>query len=207
MISIIIVELFLILIVKLWPLQEVKIPIQLYDEKELLVIEEMIITKQANTPAAPPKPQIPIPVPNDEVIEDFIVFPDLEQLISFDSLSLTNTTGQRGDEEIISGNPDKKPLILRIVEPTLSAQAQDSGIKTMIFVNFLVTSQGMVREAYIAEIRLFNNDSDTYEIVFDLGFGILQDVLEAAYKWKFKPAIEGDKKVSAYIQETFLIGF
>ena len=207
MVAIIIVELLFILIVKLWPLQEDKIQIAIYHQKELLVIEEMMVTKQANTPAAPPKPQIPIPVPNDEIIEDFIVFRDLEQLISFISLSITNTTGQRGDEEIISGNPDKKPIILRIVEPTLSAQALNSGIKSMVIVNFLVSSEGTVREAYIAEIRLYKEHTHTYETVYDLGFSILQDVLDAAYKWKFKPAIEGDKKISAYIQETFLIGF
>jgi protein TonB len=207
MVAIITVELLFIIIVKLWPLQEDKIQIAIYHQKELLVIEEMMVTKQANTPAAPPKPQIPIPVPNDEIIEDFIVFPDLEQLISFDSLSITNTTGQKGDEEIISGNPDKKPIILRIVEPTLSAQALNSGIKSMVIVNFLVSSEGTVREAYIAEIRLYKEHTHTYETVYDLGFSILQDVLDAAYKWKFKPAIEGDKKISAYIQETFLIGF
>ena len=207
MVAIIIVELLFILIVKLWPLQEDKIQTAIYHQKELLVIEEMMVTKQANTPVAPPKPQIPIPVLNDEIIEDLIHFPDLEMLISFDSLSITNTTGQRGDEEIISGNPDKKPIILRIVEPTLSAQALNSGIKSMVFVNFLVSSEGTVREAYIAEIRLYKEHTHTYEIVYDLGFSILQNVLEAAYKWKFKPAIEGDKKISAYIQETFLIGF
>ena len=77
----------------------------------------------------------------------------------------------------------------------------------MILVNFLVTSTGSVKEAYIAEIRLYEGKSNKFEIVGDLQYGILQDVLEAAYKWKFIPAVEDGDQVGAYIQEAFLIGF
>ena len=113
----------------------------------------MIITRQSNAPAAPPKPQIPIPIPNDKLIDDYIEFPELETLISFDSLSVSTTTGQRGDEERISGNPDITPRIIKIVEPTLT-KTNEIWIKSMILVNFLVSSQGIVKEAYIAEIKL-----------------------------------------------------
>lgn len=134
--TIILSQLLLISVFKFWPEQEILRSVPVYFEREAFIVEEMIITRQANAPASPPKPQIPIPVPNDEVIEDIIEFPELEELISFDSLSVSTTTGQRGDEERISGNPDRPPRISRIVEPTLTAEARSSGIKAMVLVNF-----------------------------------------------------------------------
>lgn len=207
MCTIIISQFILIGVFKLWPEQQKIEKRPIFFEREEFVVEEMIITRQANTPASPPKPQVPIPVPNDEVIEDIIEFPELEQLVSFDSLSVSSTTGQRGDEERISGNPDRVPRILRIVEPTLTEEAVQSGIKSMILVNFTVSSRGFVLEAYIAEIRLYKGKTDEYEVVEDLEYGILQDVLEAAFKWRFRPASEDGEEVGAYIQEAFLIGF
>ena len=200
-------QLLFILAFKFWPEQERVVKEFQFFEKEAFIVEEMIITRQANAPASPPKPQVPIPVPNDEVIEDIIDFPELEELVSFDSLSISQTTGQRGDVNRISGNPDRKPRITRIVEPTFSRQVYESELKAMVMVNFLVNSDGSVREAYIAEIRLFEGNSDNFEVVNDLGFGILQDIIEAAYKYRFRPAIEDDENVAAYIQDTILIGF
>lgn len=205
--TLIISQLLVIAIFKFWPKKELIVQTPIFFENETLVVEEMIITRQSNAPAAPPKPQIPIPIPNDKLIDDYLEFPELETLISFDSLSVSTTTGQRGDEERISGNPDITPRIIKIVEPTLTKSATRSGIKSMILVNFLVSSQGIVKEAYIAEIKLYKGKSNQFEIVEDLQYGILNDVLEAAYKWRFKPANENGEAVGAYIQETFLIGF
>ena len=155
MVTIIISEFIFILIFTFWPKQEPAIKATIFFDNEVFIVEEMIITRQTNSPATPPKPHIPIPIPTDEFIDDYIEFPELEMLISFDSLSVLITTGQRGDEERISGNPDKVPQIYKIVEPTLTTSARKSGIKSMILVNFLVSSKGTVKEAYIAEIKLY----------------------------------------------------
>ncbi|MCR9131911.1 MAG: hypothetical protein NXI08_05035 [bacterium] len=199
--------LILIAVFKFWPEQERKVNVFIFPEDEVLFVEEMVITKQANAPASPPRPQVPIPVPNDVVIEEEIEFPEFDTMIFLDSLSIAETTGQTGNENRISGNPDRPPRISRIVEPTLSEEATKSELKSMILVNFTVNSNGTVREAYIAEIRKYKGNSDEYEVVQDLGFGIIQDVLEAAYKWRFRPATENGERVGAYIQEAFLIGF
>lgn len=205
--AIIVAQILMICVFKFWPEQIKEISRPVYFEKEAFIVEEMIITRQANAPASPPKPQVPIPLPNDEVIDDIIDFPELDVLISFDSLSVSTTTGQRGEAEIISGNPDRVPRISRIVEPTVSQEAIQSGVKAMVLVNFTVSSTGTVLEAYIAEIRRYEGKSDNFEVVNDLEYGILQDVLEAAFKWRFRPAEEDGENVGAYIQEAFLIGF
>ena len=200
-------ELILICVFKFWPETEIETPAFVYFEREAIQVEEVIITRQANTAAAPPKPQVPIPVPTDEFIEEDIEFPELENLISFDPLSTTSTTGQTGDEERISGNPDRRPRVVRIVEPTLTTEAKNSGTKAMIFVNFTVNKSGNVLEATIAEIRLYKSQGNEYEVVQTIGYGILPAVIEAAFKWKFRPAQESGEAVGAYTQDVFNIGF
>lgn len=44
--------------------------VNLVVEQEVVEMENIIQTKQEERPPAPPKPQIPVEVPNDEVIED-----------------------------------------------------------------------------------------------------------------------------------------
>lgn len=46
--------LLLIAVFKLWPEQERKVNVFIFPEDEVLFVEEMVITKQANAPASPP---------------------------------------------------------------------------------------------------------------------------------------------------------
>lgn len=207
MLSIIVSQLILISVFRLWPEMEQKEEVFYSFEREAFIVEEMIITHQANAPASPPKPQVPIPVPNDNVIEEEIEFPELEDFISSDPLSEELTTGQRGDEERISGNPERPPRVIKIFEPTFPAEARRAGVKAMVFVNFLVSREGLVKEAYISEIRLYDEKGKNYEVVQDIGYGLLEATIEAAYKWKFRPAKDEDELVGAYTQNSFIFGF
>ena len=207
MVTLIVAEIILIGVFRWWPQQKKVVEPISYFENEAVQVEEMVVTRQTNAPASPPKPQVPIPVPSDQYIEEDIEFPNLENLISFDSLGLAHSTGQTGNEERISGNPDRRPRIVRIVEPTLSTAAKNSGIKAQVLVNFTVNKNGDVIEAVIAELRLYKGGGETYEVVNNLDYNIIQSVLEAAFKWKFRPAIEDGASVGAYVQDVFSIGF
>ena len=208
MVSIIVAQLIMISTFKLWPEREFERPVFDSFEKSAIIVEEMIITRQANAPASPPKPQVPIPVPNDEVIEEELLeFPELDDLLNTDPLSESITTGQRGDEERISGNPDRPPRVVKIVEPVIPDEAKQANIKAIIFVNFTVLSTGLVKEAYISEIRLFEDNGRDFKVVKDIGYGLLEATLEAAYQWRFRPASEDGEQVGAYTQNSFTFGF
>lgn len=207
MTAIIISQLILICTFKFWPETKVsETKIYTFDDSAIIV-EEMIITKQSNAPASPPKPQVPIPVPSDIIIEDIVEFPEIDIFLNTDPLSLLESTGQRGEEERISGNPDRPPKVVKIVEPIIPEEAKQANIKAMILVNFVVLKDGTVKEAYIAEIRKFENNGKDFSIVKDIGFGLLQATIDAAYKWKFRPATENGESVAAYTQEIFSFGF
>lgn len=206
--TIIVSQLILIAVFRFWPEMEREPRTFPNFESEAIMVEEMIQTRQANAPASPPKPQVPVPVPTDEIIEEEILeFPDLKDFLNSREFSESLTTGQRGDEERVSGNPDRPPRVVRIVEPPMPEAAKREGIKAVIFVNFLVNSDGTVEEAYISEIRKYDASGENYEVVQDLGYGLLEASLEAAYQWKFRPASERGENVGAYTQNTFTFGF
>ncbi len=208
MACIIVSQLIMISVFKFWPETEFKQPAFVYPDNEVIVVEEMIVTRQANAPASPPKPQVPIPAPTYEIIEeDILDFPEMNDFQNENPLSESITTGQRGDEDLISGNPDRPPRIAKIFEPILTEEAKLADIKAIIFVNFLVNRDGSVREAYVSEVRLYDKKGENYEVVKDLRYGLIQASLEAAYKWRFVPATEGGEKVGAYTQNSFTFGF
>lgn len=201
-------QLIMISVFKFWPEQEIKKPAFIIPDNEAIIVEEMIVTRQANAPASPPKPQVPIPVPTYEVIEDEILdFPEMDDFQNADPLSESITTGQRGDEERISGNPDRPPRVTKIFEPIVPEEAKEASIKAIIFVNFLVNRDGSVKEAYVSEVRLYDDKGENYEVVQSIRYGLIEASLEAAYKWRFRPATEGGEKVGAYAQNSFTFGF
>lgn len=206
MFSLICAELILLLILKLWPAQVETSTF--YDDPftdEVIYVERAIVTQQTNAPAAPPKPVIPVPVPNDEVIEEEIDFPEFDEVFTnFDAMGEEGSSETGGEGKLV-GSPEQSPRVFRIVEPTISDVAKRQNIKAKIIVTFLVGIDGQVEEAVVNEIRLYNGDS--YEVVDQIGYGILEATLEAASRWRFTPARDDGERVKTYVQNSFNIGF
>lgn len=206
MLSLICAELILLMILKFWPAQ-VQAPNSYEDSftEEVIYVERSIVTQQTDAPAAPPKPEIPIPVPNDEVIEEEIEFPEFDDIFTnFDALREEGSSETGGEGKLV-GSPEQGPRVVRIIEPTISDIAKRQNIKAQVIVTFLVGVNGEVEEAVVNEIRLYNRDS--YEVVEQIGYGILEATLEAANKWRFTPARDEGERVKTYVQNSFNIGF
>lgn len=205
--SIIVAQLILIAIFRFWPLthvdddQPVYIPV-----RQEVFVEEIINTRQDVAPARPPKPQIPVPVPTDEVIEDDIDITEFDSELSLDPLGV-GELGQTGNSDKIVGNPDRRPSLLKIVEPTMPDEARKAGIKAEVYVTFLVGIDGTVEDYFIDEIRKYTGKGNSFEIVNEIGYGIIAATLEAASQWKFKPAMDEGKPVKAYTTQVFSFGF
>lgn len=206
MVSLICAQLIFIAAIHLWPAGDAAE--KEYEEEyrsEEVFIEDVIVTRQSTAPASPPKPQTPVPVPDDEIIEEEIDFPDLDDLLTNNPIQIESDAGKIGDEQGVVGSPERPAGILRIVEPTIPEAAKRANIKAEIIVSFLVGTRGEVEEVFISEIRLY--DGDTYEIVDDIGYGILRATIEAASKWKFRAARDDGEPVKTYVQNNFRIGF
>lgn len=205
--SLVMVLLLLNAIIHIWPEQKPQ-QSQLEDfrSNEIVFIEQVINTSQQSAPPAPPLPHVPQPVPNDEVIEEEIDFPEIDDLFSEDPLKPDEDgTGRAGVEGELVSSPEKSPSILHIVEPTVPDEAKRAGIKAEIIVDFLVDTNGRVEEIIITEIRLY--EGDKYRVVNSVGHGILEAVSEAALKWRFRPAMHEGEAVKTYVKNSFSIGF
>lgn len=196
----------ILVIFKLWPVSAPDKPEfqDFYSDEEIL-IDNTIITRQADSPPPPPKPMVPIPVPNDEVIPEDIEFPDIEDLAADESLSELPGRGETSGKAQLVGDPQTPPMLLKIVEPTIPQAVKDQNIKAQIDVTFLVGADGIVEDAFISEIRLYEGDS--FRVVDQIGFGLLEATIEAALKWRFSPARQDGEPVRTYVENSFNIGF
>lgn len=175
--------------------------------REIVTIEDILVTVQSPAAPAPPKPRVPVLAPEYEIVEEDIEIEEI-QVPDITAISESELTGAGKAEGTESGapvqNPSRAPNVLKIVEPTLPAAARQ--IKAEITVRFLVNTEGFVEEVSISEIRLFDKKMNA-TVAQEVGSGVEEAVLEAAYEWRFRPAQNLGKKVRAYSSHIFSIGF
>lgn len=207
MICIIFSLLILIGVFRFWPkIENSKEREFVYEVNQEIFVEQSIATKQATQPASPPKPQIPFPVPNNEVIEDEIPMLDFSEFLSLDQIG-EGEIGQLGDSNEPVANPQRPPTPLRIIEPPTPEEAKLAKIKAEIFVTFLVDNQGNVIEYFVKSIRKYEANGRNFSIVNDIDYGLIEASLSAAEKWRFNPARHNGKPVKAYTTQVFSFGF
>lgn len=206
MLSLICAEIMILIFIHAWPNVE-RPPREFNDpfEDEVIFVENAITTRQTSAPPAPPKPIMPVPVPNDQIIEEEIDFPEPDDILTpFDADGEDGFSEAQGEGEFV-GSPERPPGLVRIVEPTIPDAAKNANVKAQLIVNFLVDADGEVLECYISEIRVY--DGDTYEVVDEIGYGLMEAVMEAAQKWRFTAARDQGRPVQTYVENSFNIGF
>lgn len=202
--AIVVVQIGLILLIRLWP-ETIYEPNFEFDfsQESVAILDDVQVTRQESSPPPPPKPQVPVPVPNDEVIEEEIDFEVDMDLPSLPYLEPGVGSGTSGDEDRIVSNPQVPPSVVRIVEASAPEEvpAEIRGRLEMI-VNFLVDAEGDVEEVSIMEIRLYNRDGG-YEQLEYVQYGLMDAVLKAAMQWRFRPARQNGEPVKAFTRQRF----
>lgn len=207
MVCIIISQLILIAVFRFWPQSVEEKEKDFYVEvNQEIFVEQSIATKQDNAPASPPKPQIPVPVPSEEVIEEDIPILEFSDYLSLEKIG-EGEIGQLGDSDEPVASPQRPPTPLKITEPPTPEAAKQAGIKAEIYVTFLVKEDGSVEEIFIQSIRKYDSNGRTYEQLQDIGYGLIEASLNAAEKWRFNPARDNGKVVKAYTTQVFSFGF
>lgn len=206
---IILAEMVMLSVVLFWPAEQDQGSTyqDIAPQDDVIAMEDVQITTQQSSPPPPPTPQVPVPVPNDRVIEeDPIVLEELSPPSEFKPLEQPGR-GPGGNTDRVAKNPDQSPSLVRIVEPTVPNEAQKKNIKAEIWVSFLVNTEGNVEEASISQIKLYNKTGDSFEIVESINYGLPAATIEAALRWKFRPAKVDGKPVRAYTEHIFSFGF
>ena len=197
-------EVIAIGVFKFWPAQQEEERIYQVDERqEITLIDEMEITVQESSPPAPPKPRVPTPVPDDEIIEEELEFESELNLLELPVSDPGRGTAMRGDEDVVVSNPQLPPTVVKIVEATTPANVpSDLKGRLEFIVNFLVDKNGDVEEASIVEIRKYNQNG-SYETMPFIQHGLMDAVLEAALRWKFRPARHQGDSVKSFTKQRF----
>ncbi|MGM0546043.1 MAG: energy transducer TonB [Bacteroidota bacterium] len=127
--------------------------VSLTDEREVIKMEEVVQTQQESRPPPPPRPQVPVAVPNDEIVEDVVL--DIDAEISMDEpLAMPEPPAEEAEEEeeedffvAVEEMPELKgsmaELQSKIVYPD---RAQQVGIEGRVIVQFIVNESGGVEE-------------------------------------------------------------
>jgi periplasmic protein TonB len=198
------VQVAAIALIRFWPeiIYEPSLDLEVY-EQEMVMLDDIEITRQQTSPPPPPRPQMPNPVPDDEIIEVEIEF-DVD--LNLPDMPLPDPgfgTGHTGDEERIVANPQIPPTVVRIVEASAPERVPDEYRgKLEMIVNFLVDQNGDVEEVSIMEIRLYNNNGGYEELPY-VQYGLMDAVLKAAMQWRFRPARQDGETVKAFTRQRF----
>lgn len=145
-------------------------------EQEIVEMEEVERTKQEERPPPPPRPQVPVEVPNDEIIEDVEINLDAE--LSLDEpLDLPPPPAEEEEEEDFFVVVEQMPELIggmaalqkNIRYPEMARKA---GIEGRVIVQFIVNENGEVEDP---------------RVIRGIGGGCDEEALRAVQTVKFKP--------------------
>jgi protein TonB len=157
-------------------------PIELQEE---VVMEEVIQTKQIETPPPPPRPPVPVEVPNDEIIEDDVVDLDLE----FDldgPMDLPPPPPPPAEEEedffvVVENMPELQGGLAELQRKVRYPEmARRAGIEGRVTVQFIVNERGEVENP---------------RVIRGIGGGCDEAALAAVKQAKFTPGMQRGRPV------------
>lgn len=169
---------------------------------EEIVVEEVIITRQESRPPPPPRPRLgPPEIADDPVMDDELDLPDFDLDTDFADMEPPETGEPDGDMRIVQ-DPERPAQVRRIVEAVTPPEAGQLSQRVEVRVRLLVNPEGRVDEVIITEIALIDS-SGNREVVPEIGYGILEEVIRAAQGWIFAPARQDGEPVATYSEHRF----
>ena len=183
--------------VHFYPEQQIELPEQV---QEVVKMEEIIQTKQQEHVPAPPKPMVPVAVPNSEVIADEILDFDAE-LDMGSALELPAAPPAQAKKE--EANPEDEVFVVVEQMPKLIGglaklqskirypeMARMAGIEGRVIVQFTITEKGTVIDPVV---------------VRSIGGGCDEEAVRAIKEARFKPGMQRGRPVK--VRYTIPINF
>lgn len=160
------------------------------EEQEIVEMEEIIQTRQIETPPPPPRPPVPVEVPNDEIIEDV----DIDISADLDlggQLSLPPPPEPDDEEEedffvVVEDMPELigglGELQRQIRYPEMARRA---GIEGRVYIQFIVNERGEVEDP---------------RILRGIGGGADEEALRVVKQAQFRPGLQRGRPVRVQYQ-------
>ena len=154
------------------------------EQQEIIQMEEIIQTKQIETPPPPPRPPVPVEVPNDEIFEDDIVELDLEFDLG-DEIALPPPPPPKEEEEQFFIVVENMPQLIGGLgklqsQVTYPEMARRAGIEGRVTIQFIVNERGQVENP---------------RVIRGIGGGCDEEALAAVSKARFTPGLQRGRPV------------
>ncbi|WP_138430646.1 energy transducer TonB [Fodinibius saliphilus] len=165
----------------------------LTEEQEITKMEDIIQTKQEETPPPPPRPQVPVEVPNDEIIEDQSI--DLDAEMSLDEpLEMPPPPEEEEDEEDFFIAVQQMPKMIGGQEwlyknITYPEAARRSGIEGRLVIQFIVNRRGQ---------------ATNLKVLRGLGGGCVQAAKDVLKKAEFKVGRQRGRAVPVQMSQSIV---
>jgi protein TonB len=156
------------------------------DEQEVVEMEEIIQTRQIETPPPPPRPPVPVEVPNDEIIDDI----DIDISADLDiggqlSMPPPPPPAENEDEEDFFVVVEDMPELIgglgelqrQIRYPEMARRA---GIEGRVFIQFIVNERGEVEDP---------------RVIRGIGGGADEEALRVVSQARFTPGMQRGRPV------------
>jgi len=206
--------LVLILVSNVWPeitRENVEADV-IYDTRgqEVIALEDIVPTRQSFSRPPPPRPFVPMVVPNESTLEEIEI--ELRDYLPLEDYGEAGDTGQIGAPQGTSTGrpatvrPDVGPRTVRFVEPEYTAEARRRHVRAELVIEVLVNENGRVEASKIVERFLIGKDEEDKQPVAELGYGLEEAALSAAQRWLFRPARQNGRAVQSYTTLTFTFG-
>lgn len=156
--------------------------VKTFTEQENVKLEEVVKTKQNETPPPPPQPKVPIEVPNDQIVpdQDINIDADLsldEPLEMPDEPEKASGIVEEEEEENFFIAVEQMPELkggLKKLQQSLNypKKAAQAGIEGRVIIQFIVSTKGKVRDA---------------KVIRGIGGGCDEEALRVVKQASFKP--------------------
>ncbi len=201
--------LVLVLAVELWPVPKAADPrdiIHATREVEIVLLDDIVPTRQRRQPPPPPSPLPPVVVPDDRILEDDLDLEDIALVPEDPGAGLLPepTPGDPSGDASSGIRAESAPKPVRIVEPEYPRAARRRNIRAEIILSVIVDRLGRVEDATIVERYIL--DEETREPVTELGYGLEESALSAASRWLFRPAQKDGQAVRSQHELSFKFG-
>ncbi|MFB6247343.1 MAG: energy transducer TonB [Salinibacter sp.] len=195
-----------ILIVQGWPVPPPSPPADLFRDRpsERIQVRDIQPTSQSqekNPP--PPAPLPPVVVPDEVLVKEDVTFGEAQ--LPVDTPEDDARLQDGADQASAARQPDTGARLLRNVQPTYPAAAQEDGVRARIQVEVRIGTQGRVQTATVRRRWRLQEDGSA-EPVEQLGYGLEEAALAAAKRSLFRPATNGGTPVKTSKVLTFTFG-
>lgn len=151
--------------------------VNLIQEQEVIEMEEVIQTQQQEQPPPPPRPQVPVAVPNDEIIEDVEI--NLDADLNMDQpleMPPPPKAEEEQEEDFFVAVEQMPELIGGLGELqqkiNYPERARRAGIEGRVIIQFIVTEDGNVEDP---------------RVIRGIGGGADDEALRVVRQAKFEP--------------------